>query len=1015
MTKASAANMSSAAKEGGGGGGNKASYAARFVGRKFIQVSRQSIKCLCIIKAEFCTNFLSFFRTFQGPLNDAGLASVVSDLRKGGGGGGSGGSVILDGGNPKKSSTAADVRCHIDLGDRGVVFTFIRRDEGFESDGESSTKSNENGGVANRGEVSPPSSALADEERVVVVDHVFIKEDTSSANSSGSGSESDDNNAANNNMKKKSSASSSGASSQSASPVADLGKQLPPPPSSPPSSQATRLRFDHRDDFAIGDVVICHHHEKTTVVWVVRTRAAATVIASSSATTVSDAQSSRLEALVLECATEEDVRELCRRFSEVSRRARLERHRRRKSDGGGGGVVTRSMDAIFGRKGGDKVNKTALVEAQQQQQQQQQQQHPVPTSQLHKSPFFDGRKSWNLVQHTDRNGVTHIEVESMKKSNNNNLPANVSVKAQKQKLLAMASHNKSNGITNGSVVKESNAFLSLNSIEPAPLQPYQQQQQQQQSSKSSKQGSAAGRQHQDKSKFARELESILSKELESRKKRSSGVFEDGGEKAFSPVRGGEPNNLEETAPTRVNGSSGGGGSGMPRSQRPNGEPLSLRQRAPAMLLRRLDEEFEREPRSLVPEEESNRRVWQGGRKDTHQQHHPSKAASRTPPASSKRHHERGEHLVFSWKHRQHLEDGGPNGSPRVLRVRAPSPPPALNPVPAASSNINNSNGAAPPANAKSDNGGSGSSNKQQILVPTKTGKEPPKKLYPKEPNPAVAPPAAPPPARFVLHPPPPPGQLHPAFGIQFAAAQPHSLPVIPVQIATPAAPAIAWARYPPGAPGGPAEFAAVAAAGPVPPAVAVDPASGGAILHPAQWNARAAQLVAVNPAVASAMQQQQQQQQQMAGGRGRSRDRGRGGGIDPDMRRRAQSKSPARMSGGGMDKNSSHISDISRKFKEFGDAFRLKMGRRPSAPNSCAPAPFNVGGDGVDGLSGAPLKSNLKKQSSNGVNGQANGFDGGASSNGAASAGVPASSSSVAAADNKKVHFNKFATVQMME
>ncbi len=110
MTKAAAANMSSAAKEGGGGGGNKASYAARFVGRKFIQVSRKSIKCLCMTKVEFCTNFASSFRTFQGPMNDAGLASVDSDLRKGGGGVGSGGSVILDGGKPKKSSTAADVR-----------------------------------------------------------------------------------------------------------------------------------------------------------------------------------------------------------------------------------------------------------------------------------------------------------------------------------------------------------------------------------------------------------------------------------------------------------------------------------------------------------------------------------------------------------------------------------------------------------------------------------------------------------------------------------------------------------------------------------------------------------------------------------------------------------------------------------------------------------------------------------------------------------------------------------------
>jgi hypothetical protein len=69
---------------------------------------------------------------------------------------------------------------------------------------------------------------------------------------------------------------------------------------------------------------------------------------------------------------------------------------------------------------------------------------------------------------------------------------------------------------------------------------------------------------------------------------------------------------------------------------------------------------------------------------------------------------------------------------------------------------------------------------KQILIPTKTGKEPVKKLYPKEspPDPIRA--------RFVPV----------AIPIQFAtaqqfSAQPLSLPIYPMQVAP-----VTWARYP---------------------------------------------------------------------------------------------------------------------------------------------------------------------------------------------------------------------------
>jgi hypothetical protein len=118
--------------------------------------------------------------------------------------------------------------------------------------------------------------------------------------------------------------------------------------------------------------------------------------------------------------------------------------------------------------------------------------------------------------------------------------------------------------------------------------------------------------------------------------------------------------------------------------------------------------------------------------------------------------------------------------------------------------------------------------------------------------------------------------------------------------------------------------------------------------------------------------------------RGRSRDR-----VDGESRRRAQSKSPARRPAGPaapgyLDHVASDMSELSKKFREFGDAVRQRMSRKSGGGISAtASAAASV-------LDSGQLKSNLKKQHGNSL----------------AVSDNP---------DNKKVHFNKFATVQMME
>ena len=132
----------------------------------------------------------------------------------------------------------------------------------------------------------------------------------------------------------------------------------------------------------------------------------------------------------------------------------------------------------------------------------------------------------------------------------------------------------------------------------------------------------------------------------------------------------------------------------------------------------------------------------------------------------------------------------------------------------------------------------------------------------------------------------------------------------------------------------------------------------------------------------------------MADTRSRSRDRGR---VDPEQRRRAQSKSPARRPAPRYMDTSNIGPDISggisRMFREFGGAFKAKMSKKTDSGKASSVS-----------MSDLPqLKSNLKKQKQQGVDTSVPDSSG------------PSSAASVSqASDNKKVHFNKFATVQMM-
>ena len=124
-----------------------------------------------------------------------------------------------------------------------------------------------------------------------------------------------------------------------------------------------------------------------------------------------------------------------------------------------------------------------------------------------------------------------------------------------------------------------------------------------------------------------------------------------------------------------------------------------------------------------------------------------------------------------------------------------------------------------------------------------------------------------------------------------------------------------------------------------------------------------------------------------------------------EQRRRAQSKSPARRPAPRyMDSVNiaPDISGISRMFREFGGAVRAKMSSKKPDHHKMSSCSMSD----LPEASQSALKSNLKKHRNQATGDVTDGTNPGPNTTNIEKV--------MGATDNKKVHFNKFATVQMM-
>ena len=111
----------------------------------------------------------------EGPLNDFRLSEVVSNFQAE---------------SSKKTGALVDTetRCNVEFSDKNLLVTYIKKDEGFESDTESAKS------VENNPAVVSGDKAVSDEK--IIKDHVFRftepgGDDSYSSNSGGSGSDSE--------------------------------------------------------------------------------------------------------------------------------------------------------------------------------------------------------------------------------------------------------------------------------------------------------------------------------------------------------------------------------------------------------------------------------------------------------------------------------------------------------------------------------------------------------------------------------------------------------------------------------------------------------------------------------------------------------------------------------------------------------------------------------------------------------------------------------------------------------
>jgi hypothetical protein len=205
-----------------------------------------------------------------------------------------------------------------------------------------------------------------------------------------------------------------------------VSKPSQPPPAPPlPTAMAIKdAREEMKETYAINEIAFCHTDPsfQRIVVWVVRKKRSQRLSPSGADT------SSGLEAIVFECSSEENMKKLCQGFHETSRRVKLEqyRHPHRRKDISPAPSRTRSSNTSSNSTLTPESIIKALKEASQRSPTLVATVKPIttpihlpnaripsngsgPGSEVEVLSTVAGTR-FNLVQRTDGDGVTHIEV-----------------------------------------------------------------------------------------------------------------------------------------------------------------------------------------------------------------------------------------------------------------------------------------------------------------------------------------------------------------------------------------------------------------------------------------------------------------------------------------------------------------------------------------------------------------------------------------------------------------------------
>lgn len=204
-----------------------------------------------------------------------------------------------------------------------------------------------------------------------------------------------------------------------------ISKPLPPPPPPLPPAMASKdVHEELKETYAINEIAFCHTDPsfQRIVVWVVRKKRSQRLSPSGTDT------SSGLEAIVFECSSEENMKKLCQSFHETSRRVKLEqyRHPHRRKDTSPAPNRTRSSNTSSNPTLTPESIIKALKEASQKSPTLPAIMKPantpihLPTTRISSNGSGPGSEAevlstvagtrFNLVQRTDGDGVTHIEV-----------------------------------------------------------------------------------------------------------------------------------------------------------------------------------------------------------------------------------------------------------------------------------------------------------------------------------------------------------------------------------------------------------------------------------------------------------------------------------------------------------------------------------------------------------------------------------------------------------------------------